>query len=121
MRDDDLDRILAAEEKILPSSGFTASFMEALQRETSAPPPIPFPWRRAAPGIGVAALSLLLLLAVLFAAGTKEPSSPLPVQTAWLASFLDVASRVGLHWMFVGLLLTLASLKLSMRIASRRT
>ena len=48
---DPIDRILASEEPILPSSGFLASVMERVQEESRAPAPIPFPWKRAVPGI----------------------------------------------------------------------
>jgi hypothetical protein len=48
---DPIDRILASEEPILPSSGFLASVMERVQEESRAPEPIPFPWKRAVPGI----------------------------------------------------------------------
>ena len=54
MKPDELDRILSKADEIMPSSGFTANVMDAVQREFSAPPPIPFPWRRAVPGFGVA-------------------------------------------------------------------
>lgn len=50
-RSDTIDRILAAEEELLPSSGFLATVMERVQEEAAAPPPIPFPWKRAIPGI----------------------------------------------------------------------
>jgi hypothetical protein len=56
LKDEEIDRILASEEDILPSSGFHASVMEAIHREASTPPPIPFPWRRAWPGFAAAAL-----------------------------------------------------------------
>ena len=46
MTPDDLDRILAAEEPLIPSSGFAASVMERVHEAVSAPPPLPFPWRR---------------------------------------------------------------------------
>lgn len=48
---DPLDRILADDEELMPSSGFLASVMERVQEEAQAPAPIPFPWRRAIPGI----------------------------------------------------------------------
>jgi hypothetical protein len=48
-----IDRILATEEALIPSSGFLASVMERVQEEAAAPPPIPFPWRRAIPGMVV--------------------------------------------------------------------
>jgi hypothetical protein len=54
MRDELLDRILAAEEGLIPSSGFAASVMDRIREEAAAPPPIPFPWKRAIPGIGLA-------------------------------------------------------------------
>ena len=46
----EIDRILAAEEPLIPSSGFLASVMEGVREEAAAPPPIPFPWKRAVPG-----------------------------------------------------------------------
>jgi hypothetical protein len=52
---DKLDRILATEEELLPSSGFMASVMEAVQKEATVLPPIPFPWKRVVPGFAAAA------------------------------------------------------------------
>jgi len=49
------DRILAAEEKLVPSSGFAAAVMERVREEAAAPLPISFPWRRVAPGLALAA------------------------------------------------------------------
>jgi hypothetical protein len=46
-----LDHILAAEDPLVPSSGFLASVMERVHEEAAAPPPIPFPWKRAIPGL----------------------------------------------------------------------
>lgn len=46
MTADDLDRILASEEPLVPSSGFAASTMERLRESAAAAPPLPFPWRR---------------------------------------------------------------------------
>ena len=36
--------------------------MDAVRREAAAPPPIPFPWKRALPGLVVAGLALVLIL-----------------------------------------------------------
>jgi hypothetical protein len=55
MKDELIDRILAPEEQLVPSSGFAASVMERIREEAAAPPPIPFPWKRAIPGIVLAA------------------------------------------------------------------
>jgi hypothetical protein len=52
---DPIDRILAREESILPSSGFLASVMQGVREEAAAPPPIPFPWKRVFPGVALIA------------------------------------------------------------------
>ncbi len=49
-----IDRILATDEEIVPSSGFVAAAMERVRAEAAMPAPIPFPWRRAVPGIVLA-------------------------------------------------------------------
>jgi hypothetical protein len=46
-----IEKILATEEELAPSSGFVSSVMERIAEEAAAPPPIPFPWKRAVPGI----------------------------------------------------------------------
>ena len=57
----DLDRALLADrDALVPSSGFAASVMSAI--EASAPAPIPFPWKRAIPGFVAAVLALALLV-----------------------------------------------------------
>jgi hypothetical protein len=48
---DPIDRILSTDEQLVPSSGFASAVMERVRVEAAAPPPIPFPWRRALPGI----------------------------------------------------------------------
>ncbi|MGB0064402.1 MAG: hypothetical protein WBP85_08150, partial [Terracidiphilus sp.] len=50
-----VDRILAAEEKLVPASGFAAAVMERVREEAALPPPIPFPWKRLAPGLALTA------------------------------------------------------------------
>jgi hypothetical protein len=46
----EIDRILATEDALVPSSGFLAAVMERVCEEAAAPAPIPFPWKRALPG-----------------------------------------------------------------------
>src|ERR1700683_58327 len=53
-----IDRILAAEEELIPSSGFLAATMERVREEAAMPKPIPFPWLRALAGIALAAAVL---------------------------------------------------------------
>jgi len=50
-----IDRILAEEEELIPSSGFLSSVMDRIHEESAAPAPIPFPWKRAIPGMALAA------------------------------------------------------------------
>ena len=50
-----IDRILAAEEELVPSSGFAAAVMERVREEAAAPAPMPFPWKRMTPGLVLAA------------------------------------------------------------------
>jgi hypothetical protein len=55
MTSEKIDRILASEEALMPSSGFLSSIMERIHDEAAAPKPIPFPWKRAVPGMVLAA------------------------------------------------------------------
>ena len=56
-----LDRILGDQDTLLPSSGFAASVMDAIQQQASAPAPIPFPWKWAIPGICAVLAALIFL------------------------------------------------------------
>jgi len=62
MKHDELDRLLAKADEIVPSSGFTAAVMDAVRREAAAPAPLAFPWRRAWPGILGAAVALVAVI-----------------------------------------------------------
>ena len=117
MRDDEIDRILSGEEDLLPSSGFHASVMDAVHREASTLPPIPFPWKRAWPGFAVGALALVAALIVLLveSGGTTAPE-PSPVGAAAFESLLRSAANTGSHWVALALLVTLASVALTRRL-----
>lgn len=54
MNPESIDRILASEEECLPSCGFLSAVMERVHAEAAEPQPLPFPWRRALPGILIA-------------------------------------------------------------------
>ena len=115
---DDLDRILADEEEVVPSSAFTASVMEAVRREASAPPPIPFPWTRALPGLATGALALTL--AVVGASVGASRGAVTLVPPAWVSALrapMEAAVAAGGGWAALALLLTLASVTFSMRLA----
>ena len=103
MEREKLDRILADEEELVPSSGFLASVMERVETEAVAPAPIPFPWKRMIPGF-VLALSVLVWAAVEMAqslhlgGGLALPMTHLPTaamqglaQVGWVALALALA------------------------------
>jgi hypothetical protein len=50
-----IDGILAGEEELIPASGFVSSVMERIEEEARVPTPMAFPWRRAIPGMVLAA------------------------------------------------------------------
>jgi hypothetical protein len=122
MRDDDLDRILYKEQEIMPSSAFVASVMDAVRREKMAPPPIPFPWKRALPGLfaaGITLVSVLVAGRTLFIHETA--THPLPVQLpSTFAVILAGWNSLGASWIAVALVTSVASVKLSMHFATRK-
>ena len=123
MRDADLDRLLSKEEEILPSSGFAASVMEAVQREAAAPPPIPFPWKRALPGLCAAVLMLALVIVASIVLLVHKPGAP-PIPAEWraaLVSIVEAWKSFGANWIALALVLSFASVKLSMHLASGRS
>lgn len=120
MTDDDLDQVLGPEDEIVPSSGFAAGVMEAVRREASAPLPLPFPWKRALPGLAAAVLALagFLILGVkefLQGASSTDQLSPA------LITIVKEASQLGVGWIALALLLSFASVSVSMRLAGGRT
>jgi hypothetical protein len=124
---DELDRILSKEEEVVPSSGFTASVMEAVRREASAPPAIPFPWLRALPGIVVAVLTLagvavqvVIELVRTFSAPQAAVELPAWFDPSLWTSILKAPHCVAAIWVTLALLVSLASLMLSMCLTSSR-
>ncbi len=123
MGHDDLDRILSTEQEIIPSSGFVASVMDAVRHDAAAPPPIPFPWKRALPGLCAAGLALLSVFAAGSALFIRETAAqPLPGRLlSAFASIFEVWKTVDANWIALALVLTLASVKLSMRFVAGKT
>jgi len=121
MSHDDLDCILSGEEEILPSSGFTAAVMEAVRQEAVAPPPIPFPWKRALPGLAAAGLTFAWIFVALVERLRAGAMAQVPdSQQLMLIPALHAMITAGAGLITVGLLVTLASLALSMRLACGR-
>jgi hypothetical protein len=131
--DDEMNRILSRKEEILPSSGFAASVMDAVRREAAAPPPIPFPWKRALPVVVAGGFVLVMVFVTLVVAiaqvikssATAQFSTSLP---AMLAPIFGLQGMQGLQrnlvgaagWSVLALLVAFISVKLSMRLAASR-
>jgi hypothetical protein len=111
MRGEDIDLMLARNDDIVPSSVFTASVMAAVTREATAPPPIPFPWRRALPGLSwCLAVSIAFLIT-----GLRSSDNPAPV-----SGTLDLwAILGGAVWISTALVVSLFSIGLSFRLTRR--
>ena len=123
IKDEEIDRVLSLKDEILPSSGFAASVMEAVRREAAAPPPIPFPWKRALPGLVVAGFALALVLVAGVVAITQRASTT-PQFSVPLSSGMPPIFHGGIEsaaiWTALALLVAFVSVKFSMRLASGR-
>ncbi len=112
-----IDDILATEEELVPSSGFLASVMERVREEAAAPAPIPFPWKRALPGI-------LFAVAVLGWGAYELVRAAVPAmqQISFASPHLSVALARPLEdagWVALALAVSLVSSLLSRRLAGR--
>ena len=120
MTHDDLDRLLGEPEEITPSSGFIESVMSAVRDEFSAPAPLPFPWKRAVPGLlaGIFAIVLVILAAVPFGLGAQRTP---PISETELLAFCIRALHSDAGYATLAGIATLLSLKLSLRFASEQS
>lgn len=125
MNHDELDRILSKRDDVQPSSGFAASVMEAVREEAAAPPPIPFPWKRALPVLMFAALALVVVVAAGAVSIVQLSHGEATSQIAF--SFWDLlpASAHGfagtsVAWTAAALLAAYVSVRLSMRLGAGR-
>ncbi len=121
MTDDDLDQVLGREDEIIPSSGFAAGVMEAVRREASDPPPFPFPWKRALPGLVASALALVGFLILAVPEFLRGASASTDQWAPVLVTLLKGADHLGMGWITLALLLSFASVRISMRLAGGRT
>ena len=126
MNDAEIDPVLSGQDELLPSAGFAASVMDAVRREAAAPPPIPFPWKRALAGLALAVVALGLLAALGVFTITQHTGGSIAPQTAgnlpWnLAQGLPEKIKTAALWTALALLATLVTVKLSMRLAAGRT
>jgi hypothetical protein len=121
----EINSILSREDEILPSSGFTISVMDAVRREATAPSPIPFPWKRALPGlvVGCFALVLVLVAGVRVIAQLDKATGPqVSMSSPSVAPLLLHGGGIesAATWTVLALVLALVSVKLSVRLTSGR-
>jgi hypothetical protein len=84
MRHDELNRWLAEDEEIVPSSGFATSVMDAVRIDAADRRALPFPWRRMLPGLAALAVAMLAALSSVIVWGANAAS--------------EFAARPALQW-----------------------
>ncbi|MGA8111797.1 MAG: hypothetical protein WB974_20315 [Acidobacteriaceae bacterium] len=118
------------DDAILPSSGFAASVMAAVQRESAAPAALAFPWKRALPGLIVAIAVLALLFGVLVSAAVRafhtagHASASIPaVSLDWhidLQPLFHNTAPAAIVWVLLALAFSGLTLLLCRRLVSAR-
>jgi len=114
---EDLERILASDVELAPSSGFVNAVMATIVAETSVPN-FEFPWRRAAPGVG----ALLAALVAMLWNGVGMLNDPIAAAALGdkLVQLLSTAAGFGASWIALGVAVVLASLWLPGALLTRR-
>lgn len=114
---DTLDTILANEQELVPSSGFLARVMDRVQEGAAAPPPIPFPWKRAIPGMAfaVGVLGWGAYEMVHYALRSSDGITPPPIHIS--TSVSGPVEQAG--WVVVALGVSAAAWLFSRRMAGR--
>ncbi len=112
-----MDNILANEPELVPSSGFLACVMERVHEEAAAPPPIPFPWKRALPG-------MILAVGVIGWGGVEFVRSAMQSGATLTLHAPDLPAAVTQHlqqagWVAVACAASLASWLFARRLAGR--
>ena len=123
LTDAQIDAALRAEhDSILPSSGFADAVMFAVQSE--APAPIPFPWKRAIPGMIAAAGALALLVALLVRVVSADRATAAAGNFGGLrtelAPLLHQAASPDAVWVVVSLVIPLVCLLVMRRVLFSR-
>lgn len=118
MTPDDIDRMLAEDEEVLPSSGFAVSVMEAVRQEATAPPLLAFPWRRALPGLF--ALLVAFAVAIWNGAGALNDPRATAAFEGQIRALLAFAMRGEIEWIVFAVVVTVVSTVLPLRLMRSR-
>ena len=93
MTPEEIDRALANDaSRVRASPRFAAAVMAAVRREAKAPPPLPFPWTRAVPGIAAAVLAFVLTVSSMLSTPSAETATLAPPA---LERAVEITARVG--------------------------
>lgn len=114
MNPDDIDDILTNEKLITPSPDFLASVMRAVRRQAAALPPLKFPWLRTLPGI--LAMFVAIMRLVWDLVGFLNEPDVLAGLKEQLHQFADLAAQFGVQWIVLAVVMTVASLMLSITL-----
>jgi len=118
MERDNLDRWLSEDDTIVPSSGFIDSVMEAVRREASGQA-IPFPWKRALPGMIATALAFVVTVVSGFLALNNAPSaqnSASGLMASLARGIVDGGTSAAVAWAVLAAIMTVVPAMLSMRL-----
>jgi len=111
---DDIERLLADDDEITPSSRFLRAVMDAVQREATAPRPLEFPWLRALPGL-VATITALAVATRHGIGAWSDPAS-MAVFDEELRQIMALAAGLGLQWVVLAVAVTIVSALLPLRL-----
>ena len=102
MTDADLDRVLRNDsDSILPPSGFSAAVMTAVTHEATVPAPIPFPWKRALPGLAAVLAAVVLLIAAIASVAHSAGGSDRVATRLWTGTAPALLAQHGNEAMWV--------------------
>lgn len=118
MKRNDIDRILADEDRIAPSPRFVEFVMRAVEREATALRPLEFPWLRILPAFvaTIVALAVALWNGI---ASLDEPVAVAAIEGLGLQLTVVVTSG-GLRWLFLAAAITFVSVALPLSLMSIR-